>query len=290
MQELERASHEVELYENYIDRVTSFHKDLICSFDWLNLEKSVPPNPPVKDQERERNARYKLEHYTPSFFGKLFGADKRDIQDLNSRLVSAIEEDEAEYQTEVVKFQRAVEEIQETVEIARNINQGNLEYYKRAIQELGPFSEISELGSNIGFQFPSRQRVIADVNIHDEKVIPRKSKSLLKSGKVSEKEITATRYFELYQDHVCASVIRVARELFGLLPIEEALVTATGEFVNQATGRLDARPVVSVLFLRETCNRINFDLVDPSECLSNFKHNMSFRKTQGFQAVERLEE
>ena len=180
MQELERAAYEVEEYENHIERMISIHKDCISGFDWKAIVNTPEPIKPNQKHANEIIAQRNIDNYKPSFFDKLFHFDKRKIEQFKFKLESAVQADKSAYQEELKQYEIAATEVKENIEIARNINEGNLDYYKKAVEELAPFSEISGLGSELGIQFPSRDKVIANIQIHDEKVIPKKMKSLLK--------------------------------------------------------------------------------------------------------------
>ncbi len=47
MQELEQAAFEVEEHENYIERMTTLHKDCGDSYDWKRIVTKNPPKEPV---------------------------------------------------------------------------------------------------------------------------------------------------------------------------------------------------------------------------------------------------
>ena len=147
--------------------------------------------------------------------------------------------------------------------------------------------EISEIGSDINYFFLDRSTVEVTFNVNSEKVIPNESKSLLKSGKLSIKEMPKGKFYELYQDYVCGCVLRIARELFALLPIEEAVITTMSNLLNTQTGYMEKQSILSVFIPKETLCRLNFQMIDPSDSMNNFKHNMNFKKTRGFQADER---
>lgn len=122
-----------------------------------------------------------------------------------------------------------------------------------------------------------------DVNV--EKVIPEKALSLTKTGKLSEKNIPKTIFFDLYQDYVCSSALRISRDMFALLPVDNVFVHAYENQINPATGYQEKTPILSVKYDKITMNRLNFTNLDPSEALTNFQHNMNFRKTKGFGEV-----
>lgn len=289
MQELERAAYEVEVYENYIDRMNSIHRDCESCYDWREILKQEPPEEPKKGYGHESEARQHLDKYKPNFFEKLFKLDAKKKRNLELKIESSRNEDEKEYNDRLKQYQQKLEDYNDLQILTKNVLEGNLEYYKKAVEEINPLSEISEIGSSVEFLFQSPTRIKATLHIHDEKVIPRQAKSLLKSGKLTIKDIPQGKYNELYQDYVCSSSLRVGRELFALLPVQEIVVTAKGNILNQSTGRMEEQPLLSVSLVRETMSMINFESIDPSECMKNFKHNMGFKKSQGMSPVSEID-
>lgn len=96
------------------------------------------------------------------------------------------------------------------------------------------------------------------------------------------------KFNELYQDYICGCVLRVAREIFSFLPVEFVFINVQSELVNLATGHLEQQTILSVAIPRQTIERLNFETLDPSDSMRNFKHNMKFSKTTGFSIVPDL--
>jgi len=92
-------------------------------------------------------------------------------------------------------------------------------------------------------------------------------------------------YYELYQDHICSAVLRVAREIFAHLPVDRVRINALSKIVNSQTGHLENSIILSVIIPRETLKLLNLRSIDPSDSMQNFVHAMNFRKTQGFRVV-----
>lgn len=119
-----------------------------------------------------------------------------------------------------------------------------------------------------------------------EDIVPTEQKSLLASGKLSVKQMPKGRHNELYQDYVCGASLLVANTVLGMLPIPELIVTAKSEMLNTSTGHIEETPILSMFVPRATLARLNLGLVDASDAMSNFTHNMDFLKTKGFRSVE----
>lgn len=291
MQELERAQYEVELFNNRIEVLTSVHKDCGPTVSWENIHRyQLGPGEPKRENYaiRENNSRLALESYQPGVKDKLLRRTKSKQLELEEAVEQARRKDEEEYQEAIQVYEEELAEWEESKAIAQRIVEGDIEAYIEAIKHLNPFSEISEIGSSVSFSVVNAKMIEVVMAVNSEKVIPNETKSLLKSGKLSTKNMTRTKFYELYQDYVCSCVLRVARELFALLPIEMVLITAKGNLLNTSTGFMEEMPILSVAIPQETSKNLNYDAIDPSDSMVNFVHNMKFQKTNGFQPVDAL--
>jgi hypothetical protein len=288
MQELERAAYEVQVYENYIDLLLSVHKECSDTWDWEKIQSSEPPTKPTKSHTHEEVAKAKLDKFKPGVFGKILGRAESNRDKLVRNVRGARETDEKEYQEALQVYEQEYADWGAAREVGSRILAGIAAAYMDAIRQTDPFSDISELGSSIEFQAESSALVEVTLHVNSEQVIPSEVKSLLKSGKLSVKQMPKGRFYELYQDYVCSCVLRVARELFALLPIEMVIVNAMGSILNTQTGYMEEQPILSVAIPRKTLEGLNFEMIDPSDSMNNFVHRMTFRKTKGFSAVETL--
>jgi hypothetical protein len=290
MLERERAAFEVRLYENHIDLLRSIHKECGPAWDWRAVNSAPAPTPPARRHTREQNALLALDSFEPSFWDKLFRRVESKKQALNLALGQAQDEDAREYSEALTKHQRGMSEWEERREIARRVLAGEIQAFKDVIDEVGPFSEISDLGSSVGFQFKNTSSIEVTLTVKGQDVIPNETKSLLQSGKLSTKKMPQGQFYELYQDYICGCVLRVAREIFALLPFETTIVTAVGDVVNSQTGHLEEKPLLSAAIQRRTLTKLDLNMIDPSDSMKNFVHRMDFKKGKGFMIVERLEE
>ena len=169
--------------------------------------------------------------------------------------------------------------------LAKGILAKDTGVFLEAISKINPFEEITSLGSSIECRIINTSVVVATLKVNSAGVVPTEVKTLLKTGKVSVKKMPTSTFNELYQDYVCGCVLRVARELFALLPFEMVLITAIGELLDSQTGYLKQCPILSITIPRQTLSKLNFETLDPSESMKNFIHNMDFHKSKGFMAV-----
>ena len=67
------------------------------------------------------------------------------------------------------------------------------------------------------------------------------------------------------------------------------IITANGDLLNTTTGHIAETALLSVVIPRKTLERLNCEMIDPSDAMENFVHNMKFLKTKGFVGVQKIE-
>ncbi len=288
MQELERAAYEVDVHENRIQLLLSVHKERSPTLDWNAMAAAVEPTEPVRQSVAEQAARKELEDYQPGLLDRTMKREQKKRSWLGEEVEKAIQIDEARYRAALRSWREEHRDWKEGRDLAVRILATEPEAMLEAIEKLGPFSDISELGARLAFEVGGSGAIEATLHVHGEDAVPKETKSLLKSGRLSVKQMPKGKFFELYQDYVCSCVLRVANELFAILPIELAFVTAVDKLLNTKVGHLEETPILSVAVSRETIRGLNLELIDPSDSLENFVHRMDFKKAKGFAGVRRL--
>ncbi len=286
MQERERAAYEVEVYQNHIDVLKSLHKDCSHPVDWLGLSKISPPEEPKYSDANEKIAQEALDNYSPSFLDKVFRLSKIKKKTLMDNILKAKQKDEEEYREAHRKYMEESEHCRTIIEIADRVLKGEPGAYIEAVNEMEPFEEIKELGAGINFKVIDSRTVCVTIHVNSDNIIPGEEKRVLKSGKLSVKQMPDVKFNELYQDYVCSTVLRAAREVLALLPVSEVIVNASARMLNPRTGLKEDAIILSALMQREALDRLNMEQLDPSESMSNFNHRMKFRKNAGFGSVE----
>jgi len=272
------AATTVEAHENHLEMIVTLHHDAAAPPDWAQVVATAPPQ---QTQERENQARRALESYRPSLFERVFGGEKKRRAELEAAIPKALAEDEA-------VSREALEQWNPYRHTARGIVQGDLQAYRVAVENLGPFDEIEEIGGKVKTRVVEQTVVEASVLVpHD--IVPAVEHKLLASGKLSTKEMPKARYWGFYQEHLCSVAIRVARELFHLLPLTRIFVDVGTIRLNTATGHMTNDTLLSVEFDRDRLLGLNFQRIDPSNTVQSFRHAMEFKKTTGFAPIERLQ-
>lgn len=277
-EELERARYEVQVYENKIDLIHSIHKECDDHFDWYEISRSKHPHHTKETGFHELAAIDNLNNFKPSMMQKILKTGDKEEEKLRQEIVAAREKDEQESK-----------ELIRTMRVANKILQQDIDTYLQVIEELSPLDDLLEFGSGFEFIIEDPKTLEVEFNVHSKNVVPTTQKTLTKTGKLSVKEMSKTTYYDIVQDYVCSCAIRIARDMFAILPFDTVVVHAMDEILDTATGRTDTLPILSVRFDKAVLNSLNFEAIDCSDSMVNFEHHMKFKKTQGFSPVEKIE-
>ena len=301
MHERERAEHEVRLYEALMEVLLSIHTECSSAIEWKQLAAAEaplkPPMPQFPEQrdDHEYRAQEAFERYQASFWDWLFGQGDEKREQLKRAVKTARMQDKAEYEEacreaeaawrrDLDRWRDRMKEWEEVGKLAKKVLAGDPEAYAEAIKEMSPFAEMETLGAHFNFSIKAH-RIIVNIAAHEETAIPAETKHLTKTGKVSTRSLSRPKRLDLYQTHLCSCVIRVARELFALLPVKLCLISASVNMIDHRTGHRDSKPILSVAIPRVVAARINWNTANPVGAMSNFAHQMSFKRSSGFEPI-----
>ncbi|KGX89832.1 hypothetical protein N781_08935 [Pontibacillus halophilus JSM 076056 = DSM 19796] len=276
-QEQAMARDAVARFQEKCEFLISLHKDCTETFNWNHIVRT-PPFTEGEQGPNEKEAEEAVTNYRPTLRDRFFKRKEARHRLLMEAIGPAKEEDDKLY-----------EEWLSIKGLGERVLKGQVDSYAKVIDDLAPFADIEKLGSGFNHSFKDRYQAVFDLYVHSDKVIPSHELSLTKTGKLSSKQMTKTKFYELYQDYVASVVLRVAREMFALLPLQTVTINAKGEQFNSATGFHEENTILSVKIDRQTLEALNFDRIDCSDSMQNFEHRMSFKKTKGFSPVENLE-
>jgi len=286
MEELERASFEVSRYENKIEIMTTLHKGLSgCSLK--NLESIREPMKPSYQNNYEQVAQFQLDEYKPNLIDKIFKRSDKKISELKMKLAGALEHDKNEFELLIANWEKDKGEFDYFNNLLSDIKSDDRIAYKTWFELSTPFEEIENIGTKVNIDYDEKI-ITVKIASNSINIIPEITKSLLKSGKLSEKKTSLSKRNELYQDYIASESIKAARELFAMLPIDEVIINSNTKMLNKSTGYHEDTTILSAFYVRETIEHINYNLIDPSEALTNFVHNMKFKKTTGFAKTDMI--
>ncbi|MFO1458945.1 MAG: hypothetical protein U1G08_06010 [Verrucomicrobiota bacterium] len=197
----------------------------------------------------------------------------------------------APFNGDTAHYEKEREEFTKMRSLAKQVLAGEASAYTEVIREFSPLGELSTLGSSITLRVHTPKLIECDLLVNGRDVIPREIKALTAAGSLSVKTMPKVRFHEIYQDYVCGCVLRVAREVFALLPVDTVIITAKMNALEESTGDDVETPILSVAVPRLTIGKLNFLKIDPSDSMKNFLHRgdvLAARKAQGFVAIKPL--
>jgi hypothetical protein len=274
----EQARLEVDSYKNRVELLLSVHKERGEDWDWTSIAASLPPLPPRIHTHNEMKAKRNLLAQYPV---------DRDL--VSTSLERAHADDRRAYERAMEAYLPESREHEKSRALARRILAGDIQSYVDAFIECSPVGEITNLGSSVGIRAHSSKLVECRVTVHGIGIIPEEIKTLTSTGKVSVRSMPKARFQELYQDYVASCMLRIAREVFALLPVDEIVITAIAALEDSATGQLRKSPVLSAVVDRSKLTGLDFERLDPSDTIESFPHRGDFkasRKSGAFQPIE----
>ncbi|MHC5362092.1 hypothetical protein [Myroides sp. LJL110] len=286
--EFQNASQAVSEWSNYVQILKSVHKQASEKIDWLQIKNEPKPIEPFYLNTFETQAKHKLTTFKPNILDKLFNLTNKKIKKLESLIKLGQKKDQENHQLAIQEYEKDLSNWKELQNIAFGIEQKKPESYLQVLQYFEPFSETSELGSQITFKF-GENHVEINVLTNSIDIIPDYELKQTSTGKLSKRKMSKTNFYELYQDHICSVALRLSREAFAYLPIDYAIVNALSEMVDSQSGHLENKVILSVKIVPETLEKLNLQMIDPSDSMKNFIHNMNFKKTTGFQEVQKVQ-
>ena len=182
----------------------------------------------------------------------------------------------------------AVGQFKELQPFAQSVLAGDIDAYFNVISEVGPFDDLLEYGSGFEVGTDDPQIMQIEFQVKSDDVVPTQYPDMKASGELVMKDFTKSAYYELVQDYVSSTMLRVARDTFALLPVKTVLIHAVDKILNPATGNDEEVTIASVKIKRDALATLNFERIDPSDCLESFESNIRFKKTTGYAPVDRV--
>lgn len=135
--------------------------------------------------------------------------------------------------------------------ISRRVLSGDIDAYLETIEKMRPVDDLLDYGSDFEFgtDNPNSMEVEFRINAHN----------MLPDANI----VGVETYQRIFKEYVCASSIRVARDLFALLPVKYVIVYAKNE----------SEIVLKAKFDRNEVQRIDFKNESGAYIIEKFKIN-----------------
>ncbi len=270
---------EVADFNNFIEYITSFHKECDYEYDWESIVKEPAPFNAGEKGPNEVVALDKLHSYKPNILRKVFKVlDDKRREELEEEVEKAIQEDKKLYKSWEIQREKSY-----------SILQKNPKAYITLLKDIQFCNELAGFIDSFKFQVSDGDTLIIECSINIDDVIPTHYKTLTKTGKLSIRKYNKTDYYAVIKGYVSGLTLRIARNIFGLLPIKTVMINTQTDLLDTQVGEIDNITILSAKIDKSKLNTLNFNLIDPFDALNNFEHNVRFLKTKGFQAVEKLQ-
>lgn len=281
---LQQARLEVETHENAIDVLLSVHKEQSPPLAWVKLSAALPPHKPP------RLARHEIAAQLQDLRSSIHPINSHEAPEQQARLIEeryreARVLDDKEHETALAAYAQEVDECQNLRSLAQRVLAGEESAFTEAFSALSPFDEIESLGASIRMMVHDRKTIACELKVNGREVVPSEAKTLTSTGKLAVKAMPKVRSHEIYQDHVCACALRLAREIFALLPVETVVVTAVIDGVDSRTGNPAEIPILSIETRHADLQALDFTRLDPSDAVAGLIHRgdvKASRKTGEF--------
>ncbi len=152
-------------------------------------------------------------------------------------------------------------------ERAYEVLNGNIDMYLQIIQDVGPLDDLLDYGFGFECGTDNPNLMVVEYQTREAQIMPARSK------------MNCRDYYDLLQDYICSCSIRIARDIFALLPVASVIVHAVS----------DGLTVLSVRFDRRVFMKMRLQGSDASDIVEQFQHNMKFDADTGLQPVLQLE-
>lgn len=255
--EREAAEVEAEGYKAQMELLVSAHRACSPAMDWAANAKAIRPGPVFVDEAPVAAARAAIAAYKPSLIARLLKREPKQ----RALLAAALERAEAAVRdaraAAAAAHEEAISEWQEGLAFAARVLAEDQAAYDELVSETECLSELEELGCGVSVTWLSSRVARVSIRAQEKEVVPTEEKSVNAKGQLSTKKIPASRISEVYQDFVCGSALRAARELLAVLPLRGVVVDVWTSLLNKKSGHFEDTPILSVYCPREKLERVN---------------------------------
>ena len=283
------AASDVANWEQYIEDLISIHTDQRDMINWHDMAEMPPPSAPQQERQHQDKAEFALAAFKPGITDVFKGGSQKIRQRLEKELQEAPKLDYSAYQAAHSTYTDEFSGWKQEASFARRLIAGETAAIKEVLEEMQSLTDQSLIGSSVSFSF-STDFVHGRPEVHTDEIIPKFRRKQLASGKLSETKMPVGRFNELYQDYVASVALKIAGDIFHILPFEVVYVTCFSRMLDPQTGHHTSVPILSVQFVRDTFFNLNLVDLDPSDSMKNFNHVMKFSKTKGFTPIEPIVE
>ena len=189
-----------------------------------------------------------------------------DVEAVRTRIESiyAVADDNINWKSILISDAPPADERQQYFkEHAEKVLNGDIDTYFELINDLNPLDDLLQYGSEFECGTEDPRMLSIHFVVNSRSVLPDANK------------MQRSEYNSLLQDYICACTIRIARDMFALLPLRHLVVDASDNNID----------ILSVDFTRREFEKLDFSNLDASDTIETFNHQISFNQESGFGAI-----
>lgn len=206
--------------------------------------------------------------------------EKANAQDLNE-LESYIRQITGLHHETIEEIHWAGQTRPEAVEVYEKMRAGDDGALMRVVKSQQTLTRIHKLARGLGFSVENGL-VHAILALHNQTIVPDFHLKYMPSGKLTEVKMPREKSLKLYRGYASSAVLKVASDLFRLIPAGNVVVTAIAPCQVADSEYDEEWPVLSANLLRQNVLAMDMPNVDPVAALKIFQHSERFHATQGF--------
>ena len=282
MAALNQAEQEVAKFDESIASLCFVHKECDPAIDWLALASTLSDPIPVDLGRNHALSRLTL----------VKGGNRPESENITKQAIEAAKlKDTQLLEQATLLYLAKKNRINAERNLALRILAKDSSAYCEAMGMFPPCEAVQDLGSTVEIEVQNAGLVGITMKSNGSSAIPTDEKTLTPSGKLSIKPFARSRYNEIYQRYLASCALRVARDVFSLLPVDSILLHVTIKALSSMTGHQEESSILSVVFSREKIAGLNFGQLDPVYALNNFHFRQDFkasRKDEVFAPISTL--
>lgn len=257
------------------------HKSCLASLNWHEALSRPPVAPPTPRHDHEAAAQADLVRRAPNLWHHITGSAAAIRADLERKVIVARQLDEYENQraAEAYAFDQAV----------RHWANGESEAMLDALQLFNPVDGVEGLGLEVDARVPHPSVIECVLQVYPGEIVPDHGLQVVPLDELRSLPFTGTSSVSLYQEYVCGCILRLGRELHGLLPVEAALVHAVWNRIDPATGHAVSEVIASVYMPIAKMQSLKYDSLQPSAAIrTSLEGRIELDRDLAFTPVEPL--
>ncbi len=267
-------------YNNFLKTISQMHLSgsVYCDWNYINTIEAPYDLPNGEIGPKEAKSRAELEKFNNFVIFKLLSPITKKYKEmLENQIATSSEYDKTDYK----KWEKLHN-------LSVGVLDGNIDAYIQVIEDFKPFDDITELGSFFIINFENSDVIEIEFRVSEDNLMPESSYSLGENGQLLEKPYTKTEFYSIIDSFISSTSIRVARDMFDILPVNTVYVQVIKNVPNKFVDISEVSTVASIKFTRDAIESMDIYSADPTTLLQSFPHNRNYVQGEGFSAVQQL--